>query len=571
MLIRGVTRLFFPIALLVFFTLAQLKRNLFPGSWSVGYGRWAKAIVVPLKLSPDLSHSKSGPDLDLSKSLDADDDDIHLDLEEVPFSDGNLVQPSGQQQQQQQEEEEEEEEEEAAAEILGQPPDSETTAQEKPGYTHNTIFSLSTASGTYFDISFGNHKTLNPNIIPHPSSSDKWIIVAQQKAGDDQEGRHSAVSVQLVCDASFGSSDGSAANDRDSHSLPTSRSGSNSETLSCITPPAVLPIEATSSGNRCQGRWSPLSLNIGPHDARLFYGPELPYIIYGSNSHFTCFGQWMHDFRKLVSWLSSSSFNEDPSSQSTQTEKNTEMFSAAAELYRPPPYGQIEKNWFIFWNPAGDAYVHYDVWPQRSFAKIETIQGNKLLVDESSVSLTVGPDLAFLASTSDMTCMDRYMPQVRDKSEEFIHQATNSLSITLCKRSEPDCQPTDMNTFIFTIFQKKAHVGFGASSYEPYVMLFRRTAPFEIHSISTKPFWIHGRKSSLQEEGTHEMIYITSMSWKSHRQKYHGYSDDVLFLAFGIDDSRTAGIDFTASELLKDMGLCMNSLLDPGKSYIGLA
>ncbi|KUL87863.1 hypothetical protein ZTR_03273 [Talaromyces verruculosus] len=554
MLIRGVARLFFPIALLLVFVVAQLKRNLFPGSWSIGYGRWAKATAIPLILSPDPSketHSKPGPDLDLSKHLDADDHDIYLDLEKVPLSDGNLVQSSGQQQQQE------------AAEILGQSQDSEKTAQEKPGNTHNTIFSLSTASGTYFNISFGDHETLNPNIIPHPSSSDKWIIVAQQKAGGDQEGRHPAVSIQLVCDASFRSSDGSEANDHESYSLSTSRSGSNSETLSCITPPTILPIEATSSGNRCQGRWSPLSLNIGPHDARLFYGPKVPYVIYGSNSQFTCFGQWIHDFRKLVNWLSSlssSSLNEDPNSQSTQTEKNTEMFSSATELYRPPPYGQIEKNWFIFWDPPGDAYVHYDVWPQRSFAKIERIQGNKLLVDESSmVSLTVGPDLAFLASTSDMTCMDRYMPQVPDKSEGFIHQATNSLSITLCKRSEPDCQPTDMNTFIFTIFQKKAHLGFGASSYEPYVILFRRTAPFEIHSISTKPFWIHGRKPSLLERGTHEMIYITSMSWKSHVQKYHGYSDDVLFLAFGIDDSRTAGIDITASDLLKDMGFCMNT------------
>lgn len=552
MLIRGVTRLFFPIAFLIFFAVAQWKRNLFPGSWSTGYGRWAKETVISPKLSPDPSretHSIPDPDLDVSRDLDKDDHAIYLDVEKPPLSDGNSVQSSGRQQQQ-----------DEAIQNLGQSPDLEATTQEG---TYNTIFSLSTASRTYFNISFGDYETFNPNIIPHPSSSDRWIIVAQQKAVNDQEGLHSAVSIQLVCDASFRSSDGAQANDHNNNLLSMSHGG---ETLSCITPPIILPIEATSSENRCQGHWSPLSLNIGPHDARVFYGPEVPYIIYGSNSQFTCFGQWMHDFRKLVKWVPSvSSPSGDPSSQSTQAEKNTEVFSTATELYRPPPYGQVEKNWFVFWDSAGDPYVHYDVWPHRSFAKIGAIQGDRFLSEESSIgSLTDVPGQAFLASTSDITCLGRYMAQILSTSEDFIHQATNSLSITLCKRSETGCEPTEMNTFIFTIFQRKTHIGFGASSYEPYVMLFRRTAPFEIHSISTKPFWIYGRKPLLQEGSAHEMIYITSMSWKSHGQKYHGYSDDVLFLAFGIDDSRTAGIDIMASDLLKNMGLCMDIRLDSG-------
>ena len=43
-----------------------------------------------------------------------------------------------------------------------------------------------------------------------------------------------------------------------------------------------------------------LSLSIGPHDARVFYGPEAPFTVYGSNSGFTCFGQWIQDIRVLV-------------------------------------------------------------------------------------------------------------------------------------------------------------------------------------------------------------------------------------------------------------------------------
>jgi hypothetical protein len=52
------------------------------------------------------------------------------------------------------------------------------------------------------------------------------------------------------------------------------------------------------------------------------------------------------------------------------------------------------------------------------------------------------------------------------------------------------------------------------------------------------------------------MFYITSMSWKGHDQKYHGYIDDVLFLAFGIEDTRAAAIDVKAADLMQDLALC---------------
>ena len=38
--------------------------------------------------------------------------------------------------------------------------------------------------------------------------------------------------------------------------------------------------------------------------------------------------------------------------------------------------------------------------------------------------------------------------------------------------------------------------------------------------------------------------------------KYHGYLDDVLYIAFGIEDERTGGIDVRARDLLGNLGLC---------------
>lgn len=48
-----------------------------------------------------------------------------------------------------------------------------------------------------------------------------------------------------------------------------------------------------------------------------------------------------------------------------------------------------------------------------------------------------------------------------------------------------------------------------------------------------------------------QFFYITSMSWKAHDQKYHGYIDDVIFVLFGIEDASAGGIDVVAGDLLK--------------------
>jgi hypothetical protein len=395
----------------------------------------------------------------------------------------------------------------------------EHSVQKNIEESHRVVFSVSTANKAYFLIEFGDLEALNPNIIPHPVLNDTWIIVAQQQRSTVKE---SVWCAELVCNAVF--KDGG--------------------TLGCVRPPLILPIAAT-SGDNCEGDLDYMAFNVGPHDARVFYGPTAPYAIYGSNSGYTCFGQWMLDFRILVDW-GFEFFQKDE-------------FRKATELQRPAPYGHIEKNWFVFWDSHDQIHAHYDVAPKRVFAKLE--------YDGS-----VGQDLAPLAAASDDKCMAKYMPKVATQLES-IHQATNSLSITLCRRSDPSCEANDANTFILTIFQHKSFYAFH-SVYEPYVMLFRQTAPFEIHGISQKPIWIHGRGKPGEEGGENpdssvvgeskprnhtDMFYITSLSWRTQGQKYQGYIDDVLFIAFGIEDSKAAGIDVVAGDLLVDLGLCSTS------------
>jgi hypothetical protein len=382
--------------------------------------------------------------------------------------------------------------------------------------THLEVFSVSAADKKYFLIDFSDQGATNPNIIPHPILNDTWIIVAQQIESSVQ---NTVWFAELVCNAIF-------------------RNGR----LTCTKPPIILPIAAT-SGDKCVGDLEYFALNVGPHDARVFYGPKTPYTIYGSNSLYTCFGQWMQDFRVLVDW-----------GFEMYAERE---FRKATELQRPGSYRHVEKNWFVFWDIYEQIYIHYDIVPKRVFARLE--------YDGS-----VGQNLAPLAASNDEKCMAKYMPKIGPELES-IHQATNSLSITLCKRSDPTCEVNDSNTFILIVFQHKTYFSFH-SVYEPYIMLFQRTTPFEIYAISQKPIWVHGRGNPFEGEKPDsqviqglkpwdhsEMFYITSLSWQKQGQKYHGYIDDVLFIAFGIEDSRSGGIDVLAGDLLVDLRLCSPS------------
>ena len=384
------------------------------------------------------------------------------------------------------------------------------------GIDYREIFSLSTADRKYIPIFTGGAAIYNPNIIPHPTDHDLWIIVGQH----EQSGQESRYSEQLTCTA-----------------------GVMNGAMICTAEPAVLPVEPSINGV-CEGELAYFNFRPGPRDARMFLGPDAPYIVYGSQSAYTCLGIWLEDVRMLL--------------QDYEHEKDVlpKLFTHATELQRPPPIKAIEKNFFLFWDNDGKAYVHHDIYPQRVFAQL-------------SYDGSVGQDLALESANKDNMCLTTYMPTLAP-TEESIHQASNSLSITMCRRKDPGCVPDATNTFIFTVFHHKSfHDWHGI--YEPYVMLFQQTAPFAIHAISQRPLWIHGRTALSKD--THamvyendpnkeipanhtEMFYVTSVSWKTHGQKYHGYLDDPLFLGFGIEDSRAGIMDILADDLFQDLGFC---------------
>ena len=394
--------------------------------------------------------------------------------------------------------------------------------------THREISSASSSTKQWFPISFSPFSGMNPNIIPHPTLSSTWIIVAQQQRSDVN---NTIWFAELTCNAQF----------------------NDEGTLECVKPPTILPISAT-EGDQCTGDLYYFSYNIGPHDARVFYGPNIPYTMFGSQSQNTCFGQWLQDLRMLVDW--------------GREDFVAGHFRRATDMQRPDSYGTVEKNWFVFWDIDGKMYAHYDVSPRRVFAVLE---------DNGSVGRNLAPQAS---ADGDKECLARYMPtfdETKEVGRSSIHQATNSLSVTMCKRKDNGCVPNVDNTFIFTIFQQKHFYDLHAV-YEPYLMVYQQRPPFAVHAISKRPIWIHGRgrytpPREVYEEGESEynrdiaakrddslaqteMFYVTSISWKSQGMKYHGFLDDRLFVAFGIEDESAAAIEVLAGDLLSDLGLC---------------
>lgn len=370
------------------------------------------------------------------------------------------------------------------------------------------IFSQSSSDRKYFNLKFGKQEATNANIIPSAVREDAWVIVAVKQRSQVP---NSLWFAELECEAQF--VDG---------------------VLQCLEEPMILPIASTHS-DKCTGdHFGFWGLNVGPHDGRVFYGPEHPYMIFGSNSQYNCFGLWMQDFRMLVDW--------------GKPVWPDEYFRLPTDLQRPQgmPHNPVEKNWFAFWDKDNAMYIHHDIVPHRVFAEIQK-------------NGSAGPDLGLEIQGHDEKCMKSYLPALPEgDSDNAFHQATNSLSITMCKRADPFCQRSDNNTFILNIIQHKMFRD-GHAEYDPYLFLFQDAKPFKIAAINPRPLWISGREEVPTPEQTTvhtTMFYVTSISWKNHSQTYHGYLDDIMFLAFGIEDERPAAIDVLASDLLEGLMTC---------------
>lgn len=380
-------------------------------------------------------------------------------------------------------------------------------------YKHIEIFSVSSKDRKYHKIDFSGSGANNPSIIPHPILEDTWIIVAQ---GLDKRTEEEETPYEYVCNAKF-NDDG---------------------VLHCSTP-ATLSVASPSSPGECPNDAGRMKVS-GARNSRIFQGPETPYFTYEIHAEYTCPGQdtikhetqYIQDLRTLL-YLGTKPSTAD-------------RFARSSQLRIPAATGNIAvNNWFMFWDADNQTYAHYDLAPKRVYSKINRTNS---IVEDMPIQLPA----------SDAKCELEYMPSVG--RGESIEQATNSLSITTCKRFDKNCEVAASNTFIMTIFQHISHHHEMAMS-EPYVILFNRKAPFATHGISKRPLWFSGRQgktdsNEVKDPNQVEMLNVMSISWKDSKQKYHGYADDIIYVTFGIQGTMTGFIDVLAGDLLEDIRLC---------------
>ncbi|KAK9459154.1 uncharacterized protein V1516DRAFT_681111 [Lipomyces oligophaga] len=217
----------------------------------------------------------------------------------------------------------------------------------------------------------------------------------------------------------------------------------------------------------------------GHSDPRVFFSPRgEPLMIVGTNGIHNCLGQYLIDLRALVPDLAAKMHITDIPIR----------FPNLTELTRPN-LQEIEKNWFMMFDSldSNREYLHYD-FLHRSLAAL------KPPADIATYKSIANPSPELVRGL-----LQNFKKS--DYSANDIHQASNSLLVTLC---DFPCIPTIHNTVLVELMHIK---------YSDYYRLYYRR--FAIIMNATAPFDVLGRTENLMYAGTDSdtMIYTVSMAW----------------------------------------------------------
>lgn len=282
-----------------------------------------------------------------------------------------------------------------------------------------------------------------------------------------------------------------------------------------------------------------------------------------TRSRYACFGLWLIDLRKLHPPLEVllSSNPVQPSFGPLMS------YGSLTEITRNPrkTRGSIEKNWMMFGSEKLGSYVHYDMGPsKRTFAKL----------------LGAGITTVNLTDPFEIPCLDP-----ASSEEGSWHQGTNSLMLTLCNRSDPNCKATPQNQVFFGIIHHKHKNAFSLPlRYERYVIVWSAQPPFSMLGVSQSPLLLynetvngfdsednwHGdeEQKALLAEGKGGkgnwafFTYTVSIAWAWGRQmdepqeKNVGYLDDEVILGIGVDDKDMVFSRVIAKDLLQCLKAC---------------
>lgn len=143
----------------------------------------------------------------------------------------------------------------------------------------------------------------------------------------------------------------------------------------------------------------------------------------------------------------------------------------------------------IFYPENGESYIHYDLsstrgYPRgRSFAKL---LGNGLTTPN-------------LTDPLESPCLQELGEQEPDKAKRggHWHQATNSLRVILCNRSQKDCDAeATYHVFVAVVHRKFENYLKLPLRYERYFMVWEAQPPFHVLGVSKHPILMANETAS---------------------------------------------------------------------------
>ncbi|KAK9449303.1 uncharacterized protein V1518DRAFT_415629 [Limtongia smithiae] len=220
-----------------------------------------------------------------------------------------------------------------------------------------------------------------------------------------------------------------------------------------------------------------LESDQGLVDQRVFFSPfGEPLMIVGTNSHYTCLGLYLIDLRVLTPTIGAMLAPDDGRVVPVRYNTWIELLDTPAKMNTP-----LKKNWYLLWDLDNVAYISRNAQPQ----------------DISRLD-----DLTFanVAATNE----DCFGSSVELSDVVAVHQATNSLRLTLC---DFPCEPTANNTVLVSIVHVK-HVYNGDVVYKRHVIVMEPSAPFRIIAYSRNLIYAGTDES--------EILYSVSLAWNMH-------------------------------------------------------
>ncbi|TVY94456.1 hypothetical protein LAWI1_G000229 [Lachnellula willkommii] len=344
--------------------------------------------------------------------------------------------------------------------------------------------------------------------------------------------------------------------------------------LRCVTAPIEVTVPPTPAA-KCEGREQGFADIPGFHDPRIFYsGRGEPILMVSSQSQYACIGLWAIDLRAVYPELEGTM----ASSPKRLGPGPVMSYPTLTELTRSPPSSRrsYEKNWVMFSPSSSSSYLQYELTSSRR--TIAQLIGGGLttpnITDPLEEPCLQDPTIGEIAGS-------------HYNENSTWHQATPSLKLILCSRSNSTCNPEIAETVFFAIIQRKNVNILGLPvRYERFVVVWSAAPPFNMLGISRHPILMANETTSswTAEESWDDVpeallenrklwgriTYTTTIAYawgreeKDVREKGTGYLDDEVILSIGVDDEGQAYARVEVSELLQCLRVC------PGREQVSL-